>query len=407
VICLQPSRPVWMKACHKVHTLERNPSMTKQINTLRTAIFCLVFLSGMVFSCSPARKTAQPTSTPAKMSGIQTTMGVTSPTDTAAPPALTQPAAIPTEVAIGEMPPTPAAEVMNTAAPGDNPDILHGIAILGDSFYDEYRGSDRRGGEYAQVTYNLVELLVNLRDFNVGSWGKWDPPRREGYEYNWARSGDTSASLIRRGQHVGAAQQVREGKVTFVFIGIGANDFSPYYLKDYERIYSGEMTDTQLERKIQRAVNNVTLAVDTVLAAKPQGVAITLFTQWDLDPLLFLKYPNQRGRQRVADAIDAVNDGLRKMAAERNVVVVDQNLFGQEVVLPKMQAGFLDYGGVKVNFLRNGDNPTHARLKDGQHLGTIMSGLCANYYFIDTLNKYFNTNIPPLTEEEVLRAAGF
>lgn len=157
--------------------------------------------------------------------------------------------------------------------------LLKGIGVMGDSFYDEYRGADDRGGSYASVTFNLVELLVKNRGWNLGPWGDWGEPRRTGYEYNWAHSGDTSADLIKNGQHLGVAQQVRDGKVTFVFMGIGANDFSPYYGTNYIDIYNGTMSDEQLQQKIQTAVDNVTLAVDTVLEAGPKGMAVTLFTQ--------------------------------------------------------------------------------------------------------------------------------
>ena len=53
------------------------------------------------------------------------------------------------------------------------PHLLHGVGVLGDSFYDEYQGSDNRGGDYHSVSFNLVELLVLNRDFNLGPWGKW------------------------------------------------------------------------------------------------------------------------------------------------------------------------------------------------------------------------------------------
>jgi hypothetical protein len=94
------------------------------------------------------------------------------------------------------------------------------------------------------------------------------------------------------------------------------------------------------------------------------------------------------------------------MAAQRKVVVVDQNRFGQERVLPRLENGSLKVGDLKINFLQNGDSPLYARLMDGQHLGTVMSGLVANYYFIETLNKNFHTDIPLLTDDEIRASAG-
>jgi ABC-type amino acid transport substrate-binding protein len=280
------------------------------------------------------------------------------------------------------------------------------VAVLGDSFFDEFQGSDRRGGRYAAVTFGPVELLVRNRGFDLGSWGNWGEPRREGYEYNWARSGATSTTLIEMGQHTGAAAQVAAGAVSHVFIGIGANDFSPYYGDYYERIYSGNMDDDELAAKVAAAVANVTLAVDTVQEAGAQGVAITLFTQWEMDPTLAQLYPDAGRRSRVTAAIDAVNAGLLAMAATRSVAVVNQNEFGA-ALLPKLDAeGFYHLGGQRIDFLHHGDEPHHSRLGDRQHAGTIMNGLAANYYFIDTFNRAFGFDLLPLSDEEILREAG-
>lgn len=108
----------------------------------------------------------------------------------------------------------------------------------------------------------------------------------------------------------------------------------------------------------------------------------------------------------MADAIDTVNAGIRAMAQARGIAVVDQNKFGSDVVLPKLKDGFLDVGGEKIDFLHNGDEPRHSRLADGQHLGTVMSGLIANYYFVNTLNSFYGEDVKPLTDAEILTSAG-
>jgi hypothetical protein len=286
------------------------------------------------------------------------------------------------------------------------PDPRRGVAILGDSFYDEYRGTDQRGGEYAAVTFNLVELLARNRGFHLGAWGDWGEPRRVGYQYNWARSGATSTTMIEMGQHTGAAEQIAAGDVSFVFIGIGSNDFSPYYGDSYERIYNGTMSDEELAAKMDTAIANVTLAVDTVQQAGAQAVAMALFIQWESDLTLPQLYPDAERRRRVADAIDAVNAGLRTMAAERGVAVVDQNEIGRSLE-PSMDAeGFFNIGGERIDMLHHSDEPHHSRLADREHVGTVMGGVAANFYFIDTLNQHFGLGIPRLTDEEILREAG-
>ena len=164
--------------------------------------------------------------------------------------------------------PTSAPTSTPTSAPAA--DLLRGVAVLGDSFFDEYRANDNRGGAYAATTFNNVELMVRLRGLNVGPWGTWGEPRRTGYEYNWARSGATSATMIQQNQHTKAAQQVRDGKVSFVLVGIGANDFSPGFNNNYQSIYNGTMSDAALQAKIAQAIADVTLAVDTVRDAGAQ-----------------------------------------------------------------------------------------------------------------------------------------
>lgn len=293
-----------------------------------------------------------------------------------------------------------------TRPPAAAPDPQRGVAIIGDSFYDEYQGTDRRGGDYAAVTFNLVELLARNRGFNLGAWGEWGEPRREGYQYNWARSGATSTTMIEMGQHIGAAEQVSSGEVSFVFIGIGANDFSPYYGDNYERIYSGAMSDAELDAKIKAAIANVALAVNTVQQAGANGVAITLFVQWELDPTLPTLYPDAQRRTRAAAAIETVNAGLLAMAAERGVVVVNQNDMGRSLLANFDAEGYYRIGGERIDFMHHGDEPHHSRLADREHLGTVVSGAAANFYFIDPLNREFGLAIPPLTDQEILHEAG-
>jgi hypothetical protein len=303
---------------------------------------------------------------------------------------------------------SPSSSPTLTQAPveSNGGDLLKGIGIMGDSFYDEYQADDQRGGNYHALTFNLIEILERTRNFNLGPWGRWGEPRRTGYEYNWARSGATSQDLIDQGQHTGLAQQIAEGKVTFVYIGIGANDFSPYYRDDYKDIYSGQMTDQQLQEKIKTAISNVTLAVDTVQQAGAKGIIVTLFTQWELDPLIGEKYPDPNKRQRAAKAIDAVNQGIQAMAKERGVVVYNQNEFGMKL-LPNLQEGrYLNVGGKMIDFLECGDKPIYSRLADQQHLGTVLSGISANTYFIETMNSNFGLHIPLLSDQEILQIAG-
>jgi hypothetical protein len=275
------------------------------------------------------------------------------------------------------------------------------------STLDEYRGTDNRGGQYAEFTFNMAEQLVLLRGFNLGEWGDWEEPRRTGFAYNWARSGAKSNSLISQGQHTGVAEQVKAGEVTFVVIFIGANDFNPAVGHTYQQIYDGSMSDEQVQNKVNQAVADVTLATDTVIEAGALGVCVFLFPHWNLDPAIEQLFPDDAGRQRVEDAIDAINESIKAMAGERGILSVDPNVYVLELMSQLDENGMLNVGGELIDFYTPGNEPHHARLDDKSgHAGTVVSGLMANAYFIEPLNTAYGLNIPPLTEEEILSLAG-
>lgn len=309
---------------------------------------------------------------------------------------------------------TPTATATQTVAPTptNTPAAQTGaprFAVMGDSFFDEYRADNNRGGAYAATTLNMVEILQRVRGFDFGPWGTWGGVRRTGYENNCAQSGATSYSMIQSGQHTCVASILAAGKADYVLVGIGANDFSPSFGDTYQRIYSGAMSDADLTAKINRAVQDVTAGVDAALNAGARGVLVISFTQWGLDPSIASRFPNAAGRARVDNAIGRINDGLEAMAAARGgkVFVVDQNAIGSALILPKLDAaGNFVVGGEKISFLSNGDEPHHAKLADGAHLGTVMSGFMANHYFIGPLNAAFGFSIPPLSEGEMLSVAG-
>lgn len=155
---------------------------------------------------------------------------------------------------------------------------MSGMGILGDSQSDEYRADDNRGANFPSTTHNWVEVLVNERGINVGEWGIWNEPRRSGYAYNWARTGATAASMIESGQHIGLAEQVKNGQVNVVVIYIGANDFSPYITEDgYEAIYNETLSEAQIESKINRFIADVTTAINVIQAAgETQIILVTV-----------------------------------------------------------------------------------------------------------------------------------
>lgn len=284
--------------------------------------------------------------------------------------------------------------------------LVDGIGIMGDSNSDEYRANDSRGGDYADTTMNWMEQLAENRFLNFGQWGDWGEPRRTGYEYNWARTGATAHSLITSGQHTGLAKQVAEGKVSLVFLWIGDNDF---HLTNgtYEDIYNGELSDDELQAKVDQAIIDITTAVDTVLEAGPVKMVVVTISDKGLAPQAAFLFPNPAKRERVSKAIQAVNEGIKDLAGTRDVTVVDINSFAELVLKRINRLGLLEVGDQTINVLLQGDEPHHLQLSDKSgHAGTVMSGLFANALFVEPFNDAYGAGIEPLSDEEILSNAG-
>lgn len=290
------------------------------------------------------------------------------------------------------------------------PARIVGLAILGDSTQDEYRADNPRGGAYGATTLNWVELLARDRAVNLGAWGTRPEPRRSGYDYNWARSAATSATMISTGQHTGAAEQIRAGEVSHVIIQIGINDF--YVNERGLAVYSGQLAGPQLQTLIDELIANVALAVRTVKAAG--GARIILAATQDyvalaLLPELGTVTPDPIGRQRVVATFSSINQGLREVAAREGVAFVDFNAaFQRELdaryTTPAREA--IAVGGETIDLATRGDAPHHGFIGDGYaHPGTVLSALFANLY-IDAMNRIFGTALVPLSDAEILRAAG-
>jgi len=284
--------------------------------------------------------------------------------------------------------------------------ILDGVGILGDSNLDEYQGSDHRGGAYHAYTFNMIELLVRLRGFNLGAWGSYPEPRRTGFEYNWGRSGATSSTMTSAGQHTGLAAQVAAGDVTFVMLHIGSNDFSPYVGNAYQT--ACYMSENELQNKVNNAIEDVTIATQAILNAGPEGMVVTLFPYWDdVDPVVLTACPDPVRRQRIRAAIDAINQGILDLAQNNPPVVITDPADTVTPIYTELENGFLNVGGEWINFLQRGNEPHHAQLDDTSgHAGTVLSGLLANGMWVEPLNQHFGANLTPLSDQEILQAAG-
>ncbi len=252
-----------------------------------------------------------------------------------------------------------------------------------------------------------MELLVQNRGLNFGPWGTWDEPRRTGYKYNWARSGATAESMIGSGAHEALARQVADGEVSHVFIWIGGNEFATWN-DTYANIYNGVLSGAELQARTRSIVADLTTAVDTLLKAGPVSIVIVTLIDRGIAPDVAAQFPDADGRQYVTDAINFVDDGIRAMAAGRHdVAVVDGNAFALALRERIDQNGNLLVGGQSINIFGYGNEPHSGRLQDEDgHAGTVVSGLFANILFLEPFNRVFGTGLAPLTDEEILQAAG-
>jgi phospholipase/lecithinase/hemolysin len=299
---------------------------------------------------------------------------------------------------------TATAPSVATATTG-SPSIV-GIGVLGDSNSDEYRADDNRGGSYASQTYGWLELVVLWRKLNFGTWGNWGEPRRTGYQYNWARSSATAHDMVETGQHTGLAQQVANGEVSHVIIWIGTNDFATWN-DTYQEIYDDRLNGEALQAKIKGVVDDITLAVDTILRAGKVNLLLITISDRNARPDIAAQFPDPDKRNKVSEAIRATNIQLLALAQSRGIAVFDIDLLVQSMSQRVDTSGMLSIGNEQINVFVKGNEPHFGLLDDSTgHFGTILSGLVANEIFIKPFNLYFDTNILELSDQEILQSAG-
>lgn len=277
------------------------------------------------------------------------------------------------------------------------------LGILGDSGSDEYRADNNRGGSYGNVTFNWVEQLVRRGSVNAGPWGTRAEPRRTGYEYNWARSGAVTADIGVQVQ--GLAPQVADGKVNFVMVWIGINDFADYN-GAYAPIYNGTLSGSNLASKINNMATNVEKAVDLVMAVGTPKLVIGSVPDWGQHPAVIQKYPDATKRQRVSDAVNQVNQRLKSLAEKYNGLYLLIDDYSKPLLAQLNPSNYtFNFEGEIIKFLEIGDEPHHFILGDNIHGGTIAEGLILQY-LVKQFNAKWPLNIPEITNQEILVTAG-
>jgi len=286
---------------------------------------------------------------------------------------------------------------------------LTGLGALGDSLSDEY---SEETYSYAQ---NWTMQLVLYRGVDMGPTatqaaqpgGTWGEPRRTGYQYNWARSGADSATLLTDGQHTGLASQVGSG-VSHAVLAIGANDFSPA-TGAYFNIYWGLWSTSQINSYVNARIANVTAAVN-VLEASGVKLVLCNYVDYGVAPVTRQVYGNATRRNRVTAAIAQVNAGLLALAYDRELVYVDLNALGTAIFGTNTALNpTLVIGGVSIDLnakdTTSHTNPLAGFVDDGAHPHTTLQGAFANVLMAG-LNAYGAIGLEPFTDEEILQHAG-
>jgi hypothetical protein len=163
----------------------------------------------------------------------------------------------------------------------------------------------------------------------------------------------------------------------------------------------------QIESFQLSVFNNIDQIVKQLQAA---GAKVVLASPIDFGVMpvtrVNMVYTDPVKRQRVTDVMQQFDDWLRQIATERGVPFVDMFAFGERVfgtqAAPNSQ---LQVGGVPIHVLQAGVAPTNGFVDDNQHEHTVIHGLMANL-FLEALQQGYHTDVPLLTEEEIVHAAG-
>jgi len=297
---------------------------------------------------------------------------------------------------------------------------INALGVMGDSLSDEY--FEESYGSYAT---NWTEQLVVWRGVNIGPTAAqagqpgdtWGTPRRTGYEFNWALSGDTSSNLLADGQDTGLEAQVIPFGISHTVLAIGANDFNPDFLdypsSAYFPVYNGSWSSSQISNYVAKTLTNIETALSTVVTT---GVDMVLFNVLDYGkvPATYgnFLYTNGSKRELVSAVIQQVNAGLVFLAQKWQVPLVDafnlqKVVFGSNTNLQSV----LYIGNVAIHLQQSDSNPTNAPnrtaafVADGAHPHTTIQGLFANMA-LEAISLGFGTQVSLFSEQEILSHAG-
>ncbi len=295
-----------------------------------------------------------------------------------------------------------------TAAFGQGPRI----GAIGDSLSDEY------AEESYSYAHNWLEQLISTRGIDCGPTAAqagqpantWGEPRRTKTTNDWARYGADVSDAIAQGQHTGLAAQAAAGQIDYAIVVIGANEFSPQ-ISAYFNIYNGFWSTTTITNYVNTALNDLRTIVTTLQGS---GVPIVIANAPDFGmvPAAYTNflYSNASRRLRVTSAVNQLNTGIRALAEEKGLVLVDMLALQQAIQGTHTNLkNTLLLGNTAIN-LKIKDTAAHTLpysgfVDDGGHPHTALQGIFANA-MIAALNRGYHAGLDTLSEQDILTNAG-
>jgi lysophospholipase L1-like esterase len=285
---------------------------------------------------------------------------------------------------------------------------IGGLGIAGDSLSNEYY----EFGWYSARSW--PQILLDARGINLGPTAaeagidSWDPRRWYGNQYNFARGGATTDALVLENSTWALYDLARARSITHVVIGASGNDLATWNNFTYVAIYEDTWSTARKNAWADSSVANVREAVQGVLAS---GTKVVLLNMPDFGVMPFYHaqhFPDPAGRLRVTAVVQRINSGLRQVADEFHIPLVDLFSLDQAIFGPVQSPRETILVGGKVVQLQAADpgtQPLTGFVSDNIHFNTIIQAMWANA-IITALNGAYHTGIAPLTEEEMLSLVG-
>ena len=253
---------------------------------------------------------------------------------------------------------------------------------------------------------NWIEQGAASGAVNFGPIGSYGSPRDNGYAYNWAKGGDTSATMFTDGQVSGLTAQIPTAGIDYAVLEIGSDDIGPGGAA-YNGIYNGTWTQAQIASKVSSVVSNISTGITDLLAT---GVKVVVATAADhsLAPGVVAMYPNNAQRQLVSNVVGQINQGIIGVAQHDHLVVADLGAFqiaamGTDLA---MKTSVL-VGNVSIDLTQSAtSNPSNAAwIFGGTHPNSTLQGVMANL-FAQAVDDGYNAGLPLFSEEQLLAIQG-